>query len=285
GDTLDGLEAWLGTFHGRVPQDLLDIPRHQLWRIIEIGNNYGFYPNGHLKDFFAAWLARNVSFDALKLDIARELVLPCYLFNHAEGFAQVTKWLVYNHGGPMTERKPVVQIRFRPGFALPDFIGAMNQARVRLKTILHSRLWLHPRNLLRTPHLCECWKVTISEYLSELVNLEVFPLDDFLHRASLSDITHRIRQFKHHSAAPNCTTCNINWVGVVFRAVRATEAYFDGLCLDCMERSRGRDGDENYWRQCGSVDKLWDSRCRITHGEPSWYVSWLGRNDHKQKLL
>ncbi|KAF2809659.1 uncharacterized protein BDZ99DRAFT_463435 [Mytilinidion resinicola] len=161
----------------------------------------------------------------------------------------------------------------------------MNQARGRLKTILHSRLWIHARNLLRLPHSCDCWKVTISEYLSELVNLNVFPLEDFTLRTSICEITQRIRQFKHQSAAPDCADCNINWIGVVFGGVRATEAYFDGLCLDCMDRSRVKDGDKNHWLQCGAVDKRWDSRCRIKHGEPTWYASWLGRNDHKQKLL
>ena len=66
-----------------------------------------------------------------------------------------------------------------------------------------------------------------------------------------------------------------------------TQGYFDGLCLDCMDRSKpkGKDLDDEYWRINANANKRWDSRCRVHHGQPTWYVSWIGRDDVRQKLL
>jgi hypothetical protein len=77
-------------------------------------------------------------------------------------------------------------------------------------------------------------------------------------------------------------------VYLVRMAVQATEAYFDGLCLDCMTRSKhpkGRDLDAEYWKHNESKGGRWDTDCRITHNQSTWYVSWLGRDDTRQKLL
>ena len=42
-----------------------------------------------------------------------------------------------------------------------------------------------------------------------------------------------------------------------------------------------RDADEDYWNHAKS-NVAWDLSCRIRHGQPSWYFSFLGR---KQKMI
>jgi hypothetical protein len=74
---------------------------------------------------------------------------------------------------------------------------------------------------------------------------------------------------------------------VVYEAVATTEKYYDGLCLDCMNRSKpnGHYDDAEYLSQNESLKDRWDHRCRIKHEQATWYVSWLGRDDTRQKLL
>jgi hypothetical protein len=79
----------------------------------------------------------------------------------------------------------------------------------------------------------------------------------------------------------------MEWEVVVLKAKANTEAYFDGLCLDCMDRSKpqGKDVDDEYWRHNASVDGRWDTRCRVRHNQSTWYVSWLGRPDIREKIM
>lgn len=134
---------------------------------------------------------------------------------------------------------------------------------------------------------CKCWDATIGQYLAALVKIDTFPVDDVIPRASINDIVARLKQFEF-DYIPACNRCrSIDWVYVVRKTVAATEAYFDGLCLDCMDRSKpkGKDLDDEYWRHNESMGGRWDTRCRIKHNQATWYVSWLGRDDTRQKLL
>jgi len=163
----------------------------------------------------------------------------------------------------------------------------MNHARGRLKTILHSKLWTPAKKLHTDPHnRCLCRKATEFDYLDELITREVFPIDDYTGRTSINELLSRLAGFSHKCAARHCSHCDIDWVRVVNDAVETTRKYNQGLCLDCMDRSRVRDDDADYWRKMGADSNgKWDAHCRMDHGEPTWYVSWLGRTEHRQKLL
>jgi hypothetical protein len=46
-----------------------------------------------------------------------------------------------------------------------------------------------------------------------------------------------------------CNACNIDWKQQAEQAKTITRGYFDGLCLDCMDKSKpphGKDPDELY---------------------------------------
>jgi hypothetical protein len=77
----------------------------------------------------------------------------------------------------------------------------------------------------------------------------------------------------------------MDWESVVLKAKANIEKYFDGLCLDCMNRSKPKDLDDEYWKHNTNVNGRWDSRCRITHNQSTWYVSWLGRPDIREKIM
>jgi hypothetical protein len=93
-----------------------------LWHIINAGDKY-LFDGTILQGFFHRWYTAHSNLDKASPDFARTLALPCLVFDHAEGFAAVTRWLVYNATGHITESRP-------PGFkwkhvhlAPVDFVG------------------------------------------------------------------------------------------------------------------------------------------------------------------
>lgn len=78
------------------------VPR--LWNIVNAADKY-LLDLTILKGFFTTWFHRNVNLDdqVVDLDLIRNLVHLCYFFDHVDGFAAVTKYLVYNSTEPMTE--------------------------------------------------------------------------------------------------------------------------------------------------------------------------------------
>ena len=80
-----------------------------------------------------------------------------------------------------------------------------------------------------------------------------------------------------------CIRCNTAWDAIVGRAANTVTKYFDGLCLDCMELSKDLrsdgDRDEDYWKH--NDMKKWDTGCRVKHGEPTWYFSFMGRREKR----
>lgn len=112
-------------------------------------------------------------------------------------------------------------------------------------------------------------------------------LKSSLHKDSVNALLSRLGRFKVGKTGA-CKACDIDWTKHVIAAKNITERYFDGLCMDYMDKSRpprGKDADELYWTHLQSTNGRWNTDCRIKHGEPSWYVSWCGRDEHRQKLL
>jgi len=167
----------------------------------------------------------------------------------------------------------------------------MNHARGGLKTCLHRGIWDKIGDLLERGHdACKCrhWATTAGHYFAALVHTEAYPLEKTFSKNSVNDILTCLKKFDMPAQATSlCRLCLTDWDDEVARARRITMRYFDGLCIDCMDRSRPKrdNTDVDYWRQLESVDGRWDAKCRIRHDEPTWYVSWCGRDEHKQKLL
>lgn len=83
---------------------------------------------------------------------------------------------------------------------------------------------------------------------------------------------------------PPCRSCNRDWKGVVESAAEYVQKYFDGLCLDCMDSSKnvrpGGDEDDDYWVY-SQTRGAYDGGCRVSHGEPTWYFSFMGGREKR----
>lgn len=152
-----------------------DITR--IWHMINAADKY-LFDTSILCGFFDLWYAKNINLSTLQDDMARQVALPCYMFDHAVGFAEVTKWLAYNHKGHITEQRPNgfkwTHVRLAP----PEFVGyfrtnvshrlcsllarstgPMNHARRALRTTIYHGIWHRIGKLLENGiSACKCGK-------------------------------------------------------------------------------------------------------------------------------
>lgn len=56
-----------------------------------------------MKEWFARWYEQKRNIDTTE---CRELLYPCYTFDHAKGFAAMTKQLAYDFSGHIEEQRP-----------------------------------------------------------------------------------------------------------------------------------------------------------------------------------
>ncbi|KAJ4372991.1 hypothetical protein N0V83_003282 [Neocucurbitaria cava] len=305
GDGLAAIQTWLYILHGSklaldVRADVLaKFQARDIWDIIVAADKYQFKIS-LMNSFFEKWykvhvkakLACSDQNDKDVWDLARIVVLPCALFDYAEGFAEVTKWLAYNSRGHIAEKRPEGFKWEHIHLAPPDFVGPMNSARGRLKTVLHTNLWTRVGRLFqegKRSSTCTHAPESAGTFLSALVDLHAYPLELVWPKNSVTEVLSLLSNFRDLRTG-RCSVCTVwNWKELVEHAVVVTEHYFDGLCLDCMNRSRlprGKDPDTEYWNANGSDGVgRWDSKCRITHGQPTWYHSFLGRHEDRQFFL
>ena len=133
---------------------------------------------------------------------------------------------------------------------------------------------------------CPCWRAVTTQFLGELILFEAWPLDDVFPRWSVMEILGRLQNFQFHFS-PCCNRCrNMDWVTIVKQAVQDTIADFQGLCIDCMDRSKNKKEEPgaSYWAANRNALGQWDSQCRVKHKYSTWMFSWCGRADHKEKL-
>jgi hypothetical protein len=87
----------------------------------------------------------------------------------------------------------------------------------------------------------------------------MFPVDDVVSSSSVQQIINSLAAFSYgHTAA--CVRCNNrDWESVVLKAKANANQYFDGLCLDCMDRSnpQGKDLDDDYWKHNQNANGRW----------------------------
>jgi hypothetical protein len=127
----------------RVEQDSLfqrsgirDTNIAQIWGIITAGDKYLFNAS-ILHGFFKRWYRKNVRVEAFSehKDFAKKLALPCFMFDYAKGFAEVTKWLAYNNAGHITEKRPEGFKWQHMHLCPPDFVGEVHESLVFLSSI------------------------------------------------------------------------------------------------------------------------------------------------------
>ena len=96
----------------------------------------------------------------------------------------------------------------------------------------------------------------------------------------MSDLLSHLDKFKYEPHSLTCSTHRrLDLESTVDDAKTRTKDYFDGLCLDCLDRSKPKTGDVDmdYWRHNMLEEDDWVSGCRFRHKQSTWYFSYMGR--------
>ena len=116
------------------------------------------------------------------------------------------------------------------------------------------------------------------------MNEEIWPLETAVRSSSMENILKVLSGLTFEKQENVCMQCSsILLDSCVRTAYERTKGYFHGLCLDCMDKSKPRFGDEDkdYWRHCRAKEDDWISGCRIKHRQPTWYYSFMGRQERR----
>ncbi|BCR98421.1 uncharacterized protein AKAW2_40104S [Aspergillus luchuensis] len=291
-DNCTGMEVLLRSLHGTLkdmPLDSVTVPG--TWHVIMSCDKYNVDQKS-LSSWFETWWKHESQKEDTKdyyTEFSRKMMYPCFVFDYAHGFQSATKELVYESVGHITEKNPTDIGRMH---LPPRIIQQINAARGRLRTILHKGLFETLGNLANDGK-CSCKELTTFEYLREMARIHVWPLEDCMKAESINQMLERLRLFDAtkmrkltdplSGKVRPCYYCNTSWDAIVLRAAKTVAEYFDGLCLDCMDiskdlRSYG-DRDADYWEH--NELEMWDTDCRIRHGEPTWYFSFMGRREKR----
>jgi len=108
-DTALSVEVSLRALHNNINEEMYVVPVEEVWEVIQYCE-YRRIDVSNLRAWFDKWLEVK---DIKKINIKdnaemRKLLFPCYVFNHAKGFAFLTKTLTYQMSDHVTEINPTV---------------------------------------------------------------------------------------------------------------------------------------------------------------------------------
>ncbi|KAI1203197.1 hypothetical protein F5X97DRAFT_160741 [Nemania serpens] len=223
------------------------------------------------------------------------VLAPAYWFDCPQIFHNVTKYIAYNTVGSIENFKPTgkhdVYMRGVPERVLFQ----LSAARASQRTRLEKQLPVVSAPIQR--HKDECLDVMIFSHKRSLLNTGIKSLFSLADRkrtltALLDDlddyefalVTIQRRHDPWSSAL--CEDCR-DGLGEaryqlradVLRASRRVRTNFGGLCLDCMHKFKhgGNDDDDDYFAHDKPGNH--DRGCRVRHGQPTWYFSYMGRRE------
>ena len=134
---------------------------------------------------------------------------------------------------------------------------------------------------------CSCKERTLFCYEKAMYDIEVWPLERTCQKASIRTIIQRLDNFSFTAEKGACDSCRKDYKAAVKAAQKRTWLYFDGLCLDCMDRTKPmtKDEDMDYWLHDTLGENDWIHGCRGgRHRQPTWYFSFMGRLDIRDRL-
>lgn len=163
-------------------------------------------------------------------------------------------------------------------------IEQVNAAKGRFRTILHATIFNMIYKLLDSS--CDLKEEILFGYVKALRDTEVWPFDVVWGHMEVNSILNHLTEFEYRPPVCSDDTCDCrhpNFNRSIRRAVDMVRGYFDGLRLDCMDKSKAKtiDHDSDYWRHNNFDEATWDRGCRVSHGEPNWYFSFMGRRDDR----
>jgi hypothetical protein len=160
-----------------------------------------------------------------------------------------------------------------------------------LRTKLHEAVYINRSFLTKG---CSCKEKALFQFELALDKTGIWPLEQSMngkYKKSLQDVLDGLQSFQYKVPEGACQFCSSDFgKTIILPAIESVESNFEGLCLDCILKSKIRDQNDQYRKSRGhSAGHNWSKNCRIEHGEPTWYFSFLAsrqREDaHEQERL
>ncbi|RYO87857.1 hypothetical protein DL766_005949 [Monosporascus sp. MC13-8B] len=283
GETIKAARLWLQTFHKATDLDS--------WALQEFA----------ITDVFHAWYDHHVRPGHARHSVTTGefLLAPAYWFDCAVIFRDVTKELAYGsvrHHGDLTPRGVLgMGIQGIPG----PVLSGMYSARSNLRTQTHRELYRSPRSHINCDDR-KCRDVMVYRYFVALDATGSFPVNYGENRhKSVNRLLSDAENVSLEIVELNPNAKHASWIcnpcrrGIATQTARALEGQvreginrvrrnFEGLCLDCMHKYKTGDKDCDYWNHARTMD--FSKGCRFHHDEPTWYYSYMGRDDEMKKF-
>ncbi|CAG8976100.1 hypothetical protein HYALB_00002379 [Hymenoscyphus albidus] len=291
---------WFHAYHeGGIPASFSEMPVEEVWQVIEFGTFIqAKRPNEADFSKLETWFGEVVKHHDVtnvkntkdnELNI-RMLLYPAYIFDDAKVFASLTQLLAYSFAGHITESNPTDNRRLHldgnmvgrmVAYCYMPVSGSLNGARGSLKNQLVGGFFQPQEEFPKLS--CKCKGDSVIEYLKAVQKTEIWPVQR-LQQKSIFDIIDCPGTINFACKIPEnaCMHCRRLLSRTVISELRMKVATsFQGICLDCVKMTKTEDVDSDYWTH--DEDRAWDEDCRISHKQPTWYWSFMGRKDIMEK--
>ncbi|PGG99082.1 hypothetical protein AJ80_09414 [Polytolypa hystricis UAMH7299] len=203
GDTLKSMEVWFRALHSTLsamPMDSISIA--EIWHTIQAGDKYGL-DRARLRSGFRTWWSSEATADRLTdMNVCRQLMFPAYAFDYTLGFRAVTRALVYNWPGHITEMRPnAIKHNLNSDNKMhlrPRVIQQLNATKADLRNKIYRCLFMDFNFILKKAK-CTCHEETLCNYLRELSRIGVQPLGGELPHRSIKDIIDSLGRFNEEN--------------------------------------------------------------------------------------
>ncbi|KAF1812596.1 hypothetical protein P152DRAFT_473745 [Eremomyces bilateralis CBS 781.70] len=274
--------------------------------------------------WFDHWYAWRLGHVPLIPPQSRELLAPAFHFDAARSFARLTRYIVYYHDTYAQQgyqrTRPITNERLElPARIMQQLDFARGRVRNQIVKgleypmfMLLTYAWSPARKLTgAASHVylpdhrgndanCIYKSQTVGCYVEALIQHGVFPVHEATQRMSISEILQKLRTFRMPALA-GCRTCARMLEDMVHLLASHAHRYFDGLCIDCMEKDHAihpfvEDLNlRDIWvRPTKRIRKLQAKvrthndcslECSFEHGNASWYYSYMCREDAQYRRL
>ncbi|MCJ1294246.1 hypothetical protein MMC34_005804 [Xylographa carneopallida] len=272
-DRVVSMEIWLRVLHNALIDNSYDVKIDKMWHLIKAADKYSLVIK-NLDPWFGKWYCRQ---DVNMLP-AEELLYPCFMFDHAHGFAAATRYLAYHVKGHIEEENPTKIIEFH----LPHrVIRERTQAAVAFPMLPSSSLKSKsmPQRAVYEPSFTSTSSApsTLSPMPAASAALRLskatrersrswgfWPIEREAVKHSMHALLEKLRMFDWKPQESSCAQpCSRDYKRLVGKA----------------SKPRTGDIDLDYWRHGNIGEQEWFSGCRVPYRQPSWYYSFMGRSE------
>ncbi|KAF7864262.1 uncharacterized protein EAF02_010230 [Botrytis sinoallii] len=276
--TLKSLELWFRIVHDVMVDEMYDIKVVDVYEAIEVCGNREWDIFKLSKSTWAReWMNRQKHRE-LDLDGMCRLIYLAKELDFPREFMYMTRKLVYGTAEHIKDRNPTNHQHLHLDHTV---INALNGAKGNLRCKILKGLFTPVGAFLG--QRCECKKDSLYEYCTGLSLTGIWPLETHM-KKSAQEILDTFDDFQCDIPENACNACRIRLSdSSIERTGEQIQEHFDGLCLDCMSISKPKDGknvDAAYWQH--DTLRQYSMGCRVQHGQPTWYWSFMGRRTQMQ---